>query len=394
MSMLHTAQKLITDSSKRLGMSQSELETLLALDHFHEFTIDLDGQQLQAYRGQHSNKRGPYKGGIRFHPNVDADEVRALATLMSIKNAVVNLPLGGGKGGVVVDPRALSDSQVEHIARSYVRGLADHIGPRVDVPAPDVNTNAAIMDIMVDEYAQLTGDQTRATFTGKSLDKGGSLGREQATGRGGYEVLLKTLDLLEDGDKELTIAVQGFGNVGYWFAALANDNPRLKIVAVSDSRSMLVDMDGLDVQAVYKQKQSSGSLGEGAVANDGIFGLDVDVLALAALEDSVTTDNQAEVTARYMLELANGPTSYDAQVELDKRGVVVLPDILANAGGVTVSYFEWQQNLADESWSEQDVNDKLRELMQSATSTVVEHMRSNNLSMKQAAFDIALTRLK
>ena len=148
------------------------------------------------------------------------------------------------------------------------------------------------------------------------------------------------------------------------------------------------------MQAVYKQKQSSGSLGEGAVANDGIFGLDVDVLALAALEDSVTTDNQAEVTARYMLELANGPTSYDAQVELDKRGVVVLPDILVNAGGVTVSYFEWQQNLADESWSEQDVNDKLRELMQSATSAVVEHMRSNNLSMKQAAFDIALTRLK
>jgi glutamate dehydrogenase/leucine dehydrogenase len=399
--MLETAQALIRKAGKTAGLNESNIESLLAIDAEHTFDITLDnGQTYPAYRIQHSNRRGPYKGGIRFHPEVDLDEVRALATLMSFKTAAVGLPLGGGKGGVAVDPRKLNQQELEALSRAYVQQLHEHIGPDTDVPAPDVNTNATIIDWMVDEYQQITGDNTQASFTGKSIAKGGSLGRDAATGRGGVIALAALLRSQGRIDDPITIAVQGFGNVGSFFATVAaTDYPHWKLVAATDSASGVYNPDGLSAAALADYKQQGGRFadfeadGVTHVSNDELLALDVDVLVLAALGDAVTETTMDSIAARTLVELANGPVNQAAHDFFEAKGVTILPDIIANAGGVIVSYLEWQQNMQHEQWSEQAVNVKLNEYMVAAMQRLLETAQAKNVSLPEAAYVVALEQL-
>jgi glutamate dehydrogenase/leucine dehydrogenase len=401
--MLERAQHLIRRAGKTAGMEDHEIDRLLEPDAEHTFEIELkSGKKLAAYRVQHSNKRGPYKGGIRFHRDVNHDEVKALATLMSLKTAASGLPLGGGKGGVAVDPRGLEQDELEEISRKYVQHLHEHIGPEKDVPAPDVNTNATIIDWMVDEFEKLTGDTSHASFTGKSIDKGGSLGRDAATGRGGVIALAELLEQRGEGEKPLTFAVQGFGNVGAFFATVAaKDHENWKLVAASDSADAVYNPNGLDADKLSEYKAGRGRFSDYSeqdariVSNDELLQLDVDVLVLAALEDSVTGTNMKDIKARLIVEMANGPVDETAHDYLTKQGVVILPDIIANAGGVVVSYLEWVQNRKSEHWSVDEVNTKLSEYMRTAIRDVLETMEAYKLdSLTEAGFVLALQRLK
>lgn len=396
--MLSTAQSLIRRAGEKLGLSQTEIEKLIAPDREHVFEIVVGDRKLPAYRVQHSRKFGPYKGGIRFHPEVHLDEVRALATLMSLKTAAVGLPLGGGKGGVAVDPKSLDDAALEEVSRQYARTLVPHIGPNQDVPAPDVNTDARIIDWMADEYAKVTGDTSGAAFTGKSVGKGGSLGREAATGRGGVIATAELLQAKDEADKPLTYAVQGYGNVGAFFATIAaSEYPEWKLVAASDSSAGVYAEAGLDAKTLdrYKAggKRFSDYTGATVVTNDELLALPVDILVLAGLGDAVTERNMAAVRARYIIELANGPVNEAAARHLDGRGVTILPDIIANAGGVVVSYLEWLQNKAGEQWSEQEVNDKLRTSIVKAVEKMLATSRTHTVPLKEAAFIMAVERL-
>ena len=404
--MLDTAHKLIRRAGQRLGLSGSEIEELLNIENEHHFEIEIgEGdkrRKLQAYRVQHSSRLGPHKGGIRFHPDVNLDEVRALATLMSFKTAAVGLPLGGGKGGVSVNPRDLSDAELEEISRKYVAHLAEHLGPNKDIPAPDVNTNAAIIDWMVDEFEKLTGDTSKASFTGKSVANGGSLGREAATGRGGVYALREVLKKKGLNKGEVTVAVQGVGNVGQWFAKLLDSEVKAKVIAVSDSRGGILSESHLDIDTVLKAKKEHGSVGAYAehhpnvqtITNEELLMLDVDVLVLAALGDAITEENHAEVDAKIILELANGPVNEAAHHELEARDILVIPDIIANAGGVVVSYLEWLQNTKDEHWSEEKVNQRLEDIMVKAVDKMLSYAEKNSLSYTDAAFDLAIARLR
>ncbi len=399
--MLKTAQKAITKAANKLNLSDNDVEELLSVDAAHEFELTLkNGKTYKAFRMQHNKDRGPYKGGIRFHPEVDFEEVRALATLMSLKTALVDIPFGGGKGGVVVDPRKISIEELEELSREYVKQLAPHIGPQKDVPAPDVNTNPQIIDWMVDEYAKITGDTTNATFTGKSLENGGSKGRNAATGRGGLYVLETYLELHGDDSHDFTYAIQGYGNVGGFFADLMEQRfPEWKLVSVTDSSGGLYCPEGLSAKKLTEFKKGRGRFvdykqeGVENTSSEAILSSDVSLLVFAALGGVVNTQNESSVKAPMILEMANGPIESDAMDALHERGIVVIPDILANAGGVTVSYFEWKQNLAGESWSEDEVNNKLRDCLSIATKNVYKRSQDENIGLKEAAILIAVERL-
>jgi glutamate dehydrogenase/leucine dehydrogenase len=402
MGMLETAQASIRQAADRLGIDEQTLDTVLTAEQEHDLKLEVDGETLRAFRVQHNSQRGPYKGGVRFHPEVHLDEVRALATLMSFKTAAVDIPLGGGKGGVAYEPRDHDDSFNEKVAREYVRALAEYIGPDKDVPAPDVNTNSQTIDWMVDEFSKLTGDETRASFTGKSLDNGGSAGREAATGRGGVIALREYIAAHPELETPLTVAVQGIGNVGFFFAQIAEEQLPVRIVAVSNSRKCVVVKDfthnenalgfadknySRDVIFELESDQTEECDGEE------ILRLDVDVLVFAALGDVIDESNQSEVRAKILLELANGPVDDEAHTALYERGVTSVPDIVANAGGVIVSYLEWRQNLSGETWDEERVNNELDRILASATKAMIARAENENMSLREAAFVIALERL-
>jgi len=398
--MLETAQGAIREAAQRLGYDEQTIEALLEAEAEHVFEIEVNGKKYPAYRVQHNSKLGPFKGGVRFHPHVNIHEVRALATLMSLKTAAVNLPLGGGKGGIAVDPRLLSREEVEELARRYSRHLAPHIGSARDIPAPDVNTNAEIVDWMVDEYEKTLGKTDKGSFTGKSMSNGGSEGREAATGRGGVITLVEYLKARGLMDKPLTVAMQGFGNVGYWFAKVMRDYPNLKLIAVSNSKHTWVQPDGIDVtNAVHvpsgtpRPEALHDTQSTTAQPSDLITSLKADILVLAALEDAVTEANVQNVQADILVELANGPISKAAEKTLSNRKIDILPDVIANAGGVIVSYLEWKQNLAGEHWSEAEVNRQLEEILVDATDAMLKRAADKDLSLKQAAFELALERL-
>lgn len=397
--MLKSTHQAIRSAGEKLGLTLTQVEDLLEVDAAHEFEIVLkNGKRFTGFRTQHSNKRGPYKGGVRFHPEVDFDEVRALATLMSLKTAVVDIPLGGGKGGVAVNPRDLSEAELEELAREYVRHLAPHIGPDKDIPAPDVNTNPKIIDWFVDEYSKITGDVTKASFTGKSLQNGGSEGRNAATGQGGLFVLEEFLELEGRQNEPLTYAVQGFGNVGAFFAELTQKRfPSWRLIAVSDSKATITDKKGLNAINLSSFKQSGGSFSElenvSKYDPEQVLETKADVLVLAALGGVITEDNEPEVKAKIILELANGPVGIEAQARLSKRGVQVIPDMLANAGGVIVSYYEWQQNLADEHWSEERVSQMLESQLKKATKSVYSISNEKKMSLPEAAYLLGVQRL-
>jgi glutamate dehydrogenase/leucine dehydrogenase len=319
---------------------------------------------------------------------------------MSFKTAAAGLPLGGGKGGVAVDPRELSREDVEVLARRYARHLSPHIGSGKDIPAPDVNTNAEIIDWMADEYEQTTGRADRGAFTGKSMQNGGSEGREAATGRGGVIALIELLKRQNMMDRPLTVAMQGFGNVGYWFAKVLHEYPNLTLISLSNSKHTWVQPDGIDVtKAVHvpsgtPRPEALHDLQMVTPQPSGLItSLKADILVLAALEDAITEHNEANVKANIIVELANGPVSAAAEKRLQQRGVIILPDVVANAGGVIVSYLEWMQNQQNEHWTEDKVNAKLEEILVQASGEMLDRASERGLSLKQAAFEIALERL-
>ncbi|HEU0266274.1 MAG TPA: Glu/Leu/Phe/Val dehydrogenase [Candidatus Saccharimonadaceae bacterium] len=396
---LQDVQTAITRVGKRIGLDDAAIKEVLQIDAVHTFSVQAGGKSYPAYRIQHNNHLGPYKGGIRFHPDVTEDEVSMLATLMSLKSAGAGLPFGGAKGGVAVNPRELSARELEELSRDYARNVAPFIGPNVDVPAPDVNTNAQIMDWMVDEYDKITGDKTRATFTGKSVANGGSSGRLAATGRGGVTILGEILRHLGRENDSVTIAVQAFGNVGSFFAKTAEEvHPDWRLVNVTEIHGGPVDWNGLSAKKIDAFKAAGKDLKdfpapENIEAN-GIFALDVDVLVLSAMENAITMDNVDQVKAKIVLELANGPVSDDARLALIDRGVLVVPDILANAGGVTGSYFEWYQNVHHETWSEEKYNAELAKYLTTSTNTVWKEYQKGQPSLVSATMAVALRKLR
>lgn len=357
------------------------------------------------YRVQYNDARGPAKGGIRFHPSVTLSEVKALSFWMMIKCAVVNIPYGGGKGGVIVDPKQLSKHELERLSRGYIRAIADIIGPDVDVPAPDVYTNPMIMGWMSDEYNIIMRAHQPAMITGKPLALGGSQGRETATAQGAFYVLMEAVKARGLAPEKTTIAIQGFGNAGSHLARLAHDAGFI-VVAVSDSKSGVYDKNGLDPEHLVKVKEGKGTL-NGVYHKDGVsFGkehkeitnaelleLPVDILVPAALEDQITAKNASRIKAKILLEVANGPTTPEADEILSKKGVLVVPDVLSNAGGVTVSYFEWVQNRIGYSWSEEEVFEKLKKIMVPEFHAIYDLANKQQSTMRAAAFVHALQRI-
>lgn len=372
--------------------------------------IRMDNGQIKVftgYRVQYNNARGPFKGGIRFHPQTNLSEVKALSFWMAIKTAVVNIPLGGGKGGITVDPKKLSLNELEKLSRGYVRAFKDFIGPNLDIPAPDVNTNPQIMAWMADEYSQLKGSGNLGVVTGKPLNFGGSLGRTEATGLGGFYIFSDLAKKLRLNPNKTTIAVQGFGNVGYYIAKYLNQ-AGWRVVAVSDSQGGVFDqkLKGMDPDHLLKQKKQKGfkdgcyCIGSvcdcknyPSISNQKILELPVDVIVPAALENAINEKNAGKIKAKIILEMANGGVSPEAEKKLLNKKKIIVPDVLANAGGVTVSYFEWLQNQQNQYWTEKEVNQKLELIMQATFSEIWQIQQDKKVDLRTASFILAIQRI-
>lgn len=383
------------------GANVNIVDQLKNPDRYIEVSIPVqmdDGTQriFSGFRSQHNNARGPYKGGIRYHQDVNLDEVRALSFWMTFKNAVVNVPFGGGKGGIIVNPKELSEGELERLSRGYMKQMFRNFGPLVDVPAPDVNTNGQIMAWMRDEFEKQTGTTAPGVITGKAIEDGGSQGRTEATGFGGGYVLREALNAGLVPTERKTIAIQGFGNVATYLAEYVKEHG-FKIVALSDSKGGIYNENGIDLaQAEAHKKETralSGLEGSTEITNEALLELDVDVLVPAALENVLTAENAAKVKAKFILEMANGPTTPEADVIFAQNGVTVVPDILANSGGVCVSYFEWYQNQNNETWTKEDVLKKLDEHMVAAFAAVRAAQEKHNATMRTAAYIVALERI-
>jgi glutamate dehydrogenase/leucine dehydrogenase len=397
-----TAKFQLDQAAKIAGLDVDLIEQLKHPDRYVEVSIPVimdDGKQkiFTGFRSQHNNSRGPYKGGIRFHPDVNLDEVRALSFWMTFKNAVVGVPFGGGKGGIILNPKELSEAELERVSRSFIQKIYRLIGPELDVPAPDVNTNGQIMGWMLDEYEKLTGVKAPATFTGKTIEQGGSQGRTEATGFGGGFVLREYLHGSHNQQQDIkTVAIQGFGNVATYFAESVKDLG-LKVVALSDSRGGIFNPDGIDIAQAESHKKQTGSLsgleGTKSISNDELLELEVDVLVPAALENVITDQNAGKIRAKIILEMANGPTTPEADSILLSKNIVVIPDILANSGGVATSYFEWKQNMDKASWSKEDVLEKLEGYMVKASNDVFEIQKKYSTTLRNSAYILATERI-
>ncbi|MFH1444584.1 MAG: Glu/Leu/Phe/Val dehydrogenase [Candidatus Peregrinibacteria bacterium] len=408
-------QTTLTAVLEKLKPSPEERQLLMEPQHVHQAKLSLtrdDGSttEFPAYRVQFNNARGPYKGGIRYHPAADLEEVKALAALMALKTAVVNIPFGGGKGGIQMDPRKLSARELQEVSRAYVRAFQQYIGSDIDVPAPDVNTTADIMAWMRDEYEKLTHSFSPSVITGKPLSYGGSLGRDTATARGGFFILQELIDREALDPQELKVAIQGFGNAGGTMAHLLH-SAGFTIVAISDSQGGIYSAEGIDPVRVEKYKRKTGAVAgeycEGSVCdvqkmkmdgvqhvtNEALLELPCDILIPAALDNVITAENADRIQARTILELANGPTTPEADVILEKKGIRVIPDILANAGGVTVSYFEWVQGRSGEQWTADRVDAELKRIMLDGYKTVRRAAYREKMSYRHAAFAVALRRI-
>lgn len=397
--------KVVKNAADILGFSESDIEAIKYPERELQVSIPVrmdDGSThvFQGYRIQHSTSRGPAKGGIRFHPAVNADEVRALAAWMTFKCAVVNIPYGGGKGGVVCDPNKLSENEIRAITRRFTAAIAPLIGPEQDIPAPDVGTNAKVMGWMMDTYSMLKGHCIHGVVTGKPIELGGALGRNEATGRG---VMFTTKNMLGKRGIEMagtTVAVQGMGNVGSITAKLLHKEG-MNVVAVSDVSGGIYKAEGLDVPAIleFLSKDRKNLLkdynedGLTRISNSELLELDVKVLIPAALENQINESNADRIRAEIIIEAANGPITAEADQILEEKGITVVPDILANAGGVVVSYFEWVQNIQSVSWTEESVNEKLKEIMDPAFEAVWNIAHENNTTLRMGAYLIAVKRV-
>jgi glutamate dehydrogenase/leucine dehydrogenase len=362
--------------------------------------IKRDDGSIKVFTGvrvQHTNARGPYKGGVRYYPSVDVEEVTALAMLMTWKCAVVDLPYGGAKGGVACNPKELSKNELERITRRYTAMIYEVIGPYVDIPGPDVYTDAQTMAWMVDTYSQMRGVLTPEVATGKPVSLYGSLGRHDATSRGLVYTVKEFMKTVNKPLKDARIAIQGYGNVGYNAAKILHDEYGAKIVAVSDSKGGIYSEKGLIPQKVMEHKENTGSVvgfnGAKQITNEEVLTTPCDILIPAALENAVTKQIAEKINASAVAEGANGPTTPEADKVLKERGIVVIPDILANAGGVTVSYFEWVQNLKRETWTLEEVHAKLEAKMVKGFRDVLEASRKYEVTMRQAAMAVAVQKV-
>lgn len=411
----------ILEIAKKYSLSQDKVEEFLEPDRIIEVKIPIKlGTELVTFKGfrsQHNNKLGPYKGGLRFHSNVNKDEVKALSLWMSLKTAIVGIPMGGGKGGVAVDPKALTEAQLEELSREYAKRVYDILGFDKDIPAPDVNTNPKIIDWMMDEYIKISkknktnlpDNKLYATFTGKA--KNGLAGRTEATGFGGVVVLKELAKKLKLKPKDTTVAVMGFGNVGYFFADLAS-KAGFKVVAVSDSKGGIIKRDTkgnfipLDIPLVFECKMEKGSLngcycaggvcdtrGGQLISNDELLTLPVDILIPAALEDVINDNNMQNIKAKIIVEMANGPVTPKAHHFLTEKGVFIVPDVLANSGGVAGSFIEWEQNLENKTYKKNEVLERLEKMMTKAFDNVWNVSLKNKTNLKEASYLLALKKL-
>lgn len=396
-------QNAIHSAGKKLGFSDITLANITEPYNVINESIDVPeiGKSIDMYRVQFNNALGPYKGGIRFHPDVDLDEVKTLAITMMLKCSLVDIPLGGAKGGATLNPRDYNEKQIEAVARAWARTMAPYIGVDQDIPAPDVNTNGQIMSYMLDEYEKTVGHSEPGAITGKPLALGGSLGRTQATSQGGVYILQKVLEFNPElaGDKK--VIIQGFGNVGSYAATILADLD-FTIVGISDSKGAIYKSEGLDVASIAETKSKERiSLHDmfaddesvQKITNDELLIQECDILIPAALENQITENNANDIKASIIVELANNPTSTGADAILDKKAIVLIPDFLANAGGVTVSYFEWVQNRQQYYWTAQEVDKRLFNIMTKATDKVHTLSQKENISYRAAGFRVAVGRI-
>ncbi len=386
------ADRLKLDDATRKVLSTPRREVSV------QVRVAMDDGSLDVYPGwrvQYNGTRGPFKGGLRFHPNASLDEFRCFAALMTWKTALLDVPFGGGKGGVQVDPKQLSIHELERLCRAFFWAIENEVGPYRDIPAPDVNTGAREMAWMYDEYAKTHGDSP-AVITGKPIALGGSLGRDAATGRGALFCLDRIAHHRGWTREKIRIAVEGYGNAGSWFAVLARQLG-YEVVAVSDSKGAIYNPEGIPPRAVLEHKQETGTVvgfkHADTIPGEDIVGVDCEVLVPAALEESIRVDNADTVKANLVMEVANYPTTPDADASLAARGVTIVPDILGSAGGVTVSYLEWAQNIQRERWSEERVNHRLQEVMEAATDDVLDRANTKAISTRAAAYEIAIERV-
>ena len=397
------AQKQIKSACDKLNTDPAVYEILKNPMRVLEvsFPVKLDDGTIKTftgYRSQHNNAVGPFKGGLRFHPAVTKDEVKALSTWMTFKCSVAGIPYGGGKGGMAIDPKKYSKAELERISRGFAEAISPLIGEKVDIPAPDVNTNGQIMSWMVDSYEKIVGHSAKGVFTGKPLEFGGSLARTEATGYGVHLVAKKALDKLNIDVKGATYAVQGFGNVGYYTAYYAYKDGA-KIVAFSNTDVAIYNENGIDMEAVIKDYEENGRIIENKgygkdFTNEELLELEVDVLAPCALENQITSENADRIKAKVITEGANGPTTPEADEILYKKGIVVIPDILANAGGVVVSYFEWVQNLQGYYWSFDEVQKKEDTVLSNAFEDVWSIADEFKVDLRNAAYMSSIRRIE
>ncbi|WP_071123869.1 Glu/Leu/Phe/Val family dehydrogenase [Leptotrichia massiliensis] len=396
------AQKQVKSACDKLNADPAVYEILKNPMRVLEvsFPVRLDDGTVKTftgYRSQHNNAVGPFKGGLRFHPNVTRDEVKALSTWMTFKCSVAGIPYGGGKGGMAIDPKDYSKAELERISKGFAKAISPIIGEKVDIPAPDVNTNGQIMSWMVDAYEEIEGKSAKGVFTGKPLEFGGSLARTEATGYGVNLAAKKALEKLNIDVKGATYAVQGFGNVGFYTAYYAHKDGA-KIVAFSNVDVAIYNENGIDMEAVIKDFKENGCISENKgygkdITNAELLELEVDVLTPCALENQITSENADRIKAKVVVEGANGPTTPEADEILFKKGILVVPDILANAGGVVVSYFEWVQNLQSYYWSFEEVQQKENVLLSGAFEDVWALAAEYKVDLRNAAYMKSIERI-
>ena len=397
------ARKQVKTACDRLNADPAVYEILKSPQRVLEvtFPVKLDNGTVKTftgYRSQHNNAVGPYKGGVRFHPNVNLDEVKALSIWMTIKCCVAGIPYGGGKGGITLDPRDYSEAELERIARAYSEAISPLIGEKIDIPAPDVNTNGKIMSWMVDAYENVVKKSAPGVFTGKPVEFGGSLARTEATGYGVNFAAVHALEKLGKDVKGATYAIQGFGNVGYHTGYYAHQSGA-KVVAVSTVDVAIYNENGLDMEALFKEFQEKGFITNEAgygkeISNAELLALDVDVLAPCALENQLTSENAGKVRAKIVVEGANGPTTPEADAILRQNGVLVVPDILANCGGVVVSYFEWVQNLQGYYWEFDEVQEKETVVLRRAFRDIWNLAQEYDVDLRTASYMMSIRRVE
>ncbi|WP_436881965.1 Glu/Leu/Phe/Val family dehydrogenase [Staphylococcus gallinarum] len=394
-----STQQVTKAALHKLGFDEGMYELIKEPLRFLEVRIPIrmdDGtmKTFTGYRAQHNDAVGPTKGGIRFHPDVNKDEVKALSMWMTLKCGITNLPYGGGKGGIICDPRQLSQQELERLSRGYVRAVSQFVGPSSDIPAPDVYTNPQIMSWMMDEYSKINRSNAFAFITGKPLALGGSLGRNRATALGAVITIEEATKRKNINISESRVAIQGFGNAGSFIAKILHEMGA-KIVAISESYGALYNPDGLDIEHLVELKEQHGRvthLFDDVIPNSDLLELDCDILVPAALSNQITADNAANIKATIIAEAANGPTTQEATAILNQRGVLLIPDVLASAGGVTVSYFEWVQNKQGYYWSEDEVESKLRDKMVEAFNTIYDLAEDRKMDMRLAAYVLGIKR--